>query len=121
MAVHHVGVAYQLLAGKSCEGVRFFKSRLVSESFKSGRGLLPTMNCHVSPLSEPIHDPNKHTVALRNNGGPSCWCGIPITCREELRGGSFFQISPRFREFQEWQGTPSHDELSCITLVRAHP
>src|SRR5210317_890258 len=110
MAVHHLGVAHQLLARKGCEGDRFLKSRLVSESFKRGRGLLPTSNCHVAPLSEPIHDPSKHTVALRNNGSPSSWCGTPITCPEGLRGGSFFEISPRLEEHKA--GLESHSDIS---------
>ena len=73
----------------------FFESRLRHESFKSGRGLVPTLNSHVAPLSEPIHDPNKHTIALRNLCSPSSWCGIPITCHEELSGGSIFRVSPQ--------------------------
>ena len=46
--------------------------------------LLPTWNCHVAPLPEPIHDPNKHAATLRNSGSPSSWCGITITCQEDL-------------------------------------
>ena len=42
VAVHHLGVAYQSLAQKTCDGGRFFKSRRPCESFKSGSGHLPT-------------------------------------------------------------------------------
>ena len=51
------------------------------------------MKSHVAPLSEPTHDPNKHTTALRTNGSPSSRSGAAIACPEELRAGSSFQIS----------------------------
>ncbi len=54
------------------------------ESFKGGRGLLPVMKSHVAPLSEPTHDPNKHTTALRTNGSPSSRSGAAIASPEEL-------------------------------------
>ena len=40
VAVHHLGVAYQSLAQKTCacDGGQIFKSRRPCESFKSGRG-----------------------------------------------------------------------------------
>ncbi len=57
-----------LVALPICGWDRNFKSHLKPESSKSGRGLLPGMNSHVAPLSEPIHDPNQHTRALRTNG-----------------------------------------------------
>ena len=95
-AVHHLGVAYQSLAWKACQRGRFFEPRHISECFKSGMRLVPEVNSHVAPSSEPIHDPNKHTIALRNSGSPSSMCGITITCHEELPGGSIFE-SPRLR------------------------
>ena len=76
VAVHHLGVAYQYLARKTCDGGRAFKSRHPSESFKSSRGLIPTANCHVAPLQEPIHDPNQHTATLTSSGCTSSWCGV---------------------------------------------
>ena len=41
VAVHHLGVASQYLARKTCDGGRMFKPRRPCESFKSRRGLLP--------------------------------------------------------------------------------
>ena len=93
-----------------------FESRLTPGSCESGRGLLPVTNCHASPFLEPIHDPNKHKMALRSNGNTASWCGVPITGQEQVLRGSIFRISPHPWELRERQGTPSRDKLSCITV-----
>ena len=99
VAVHHLGVACQYLARKTCAGGRIFKPCRPSESFKSGRGLLPTWNCNVAPLPEPTHDPNKHIAALRHSGSPSSWCDGTISCQADLWRQSNFQILPLASQF----------------------
>ena len=58
-----------------------------------------------------VRDPNQHTTALRNSGGPSSWCGIiPSLTTKTCEGGWFFEsrlISDSFnsdRGLQEWLG-----------------
>src|SRR5210317_144199 len=73
---------------------RFFESPPTPKTLESGMRLLPVTNCHVPPLSEPIHESNKHTRALRNNGNVASWCGVSITGQEEVRRDRFFESPP---------------------------
>ena len=134
MAVHHHRVAWQWLAQRSSCWDRIFKSGLKPASCRIGRGLLPVMNSHVAPLSEPTHDPNKHTRSLRTNSSPSSRSGAAIACPEELWMGSNLQILPLKAESVKSGrrlltvmnshvaplSEPTHDPNKHATVLRAN-
>jgi len=83
-----------------------FKSRLISESLESGRGLLPNMTCHVAPLSEPtMHDSINHTIALRNS---SDYYHIVLVWHNNHLQGRNVRTSGK--------GLPTRDRNPCRTL-----
>ena len=68
--------------------------------------------CHASPCS--------HTATIWNSGSPSSWCGMSISCQEDLWPRTNVQTLLPLWEFQEWQATPSNVKLSRSTIARAH-
>ena len=62
------------------------------------------MNSHVAPLSEPIHDPNKHTRALRTNGSPSSQSGAAIASQRRCGWDRIFKSGLQPESFKSGRG-----------------